>query len=269
MSETTKQSPFSKKGPTKYEANQNSRIRKIIGVVSGKGGVGKSTVTSLLACASARAGYHTAILDADITGPSIPACFGLSGLLYSTEENFILPAYTAQGIKVVSTNLILEDEEAPVIWRASILNGVIKQFFTETDWGEVDYMFVDLPPGTSDIPLTIMQSMPLDGIIIVSTPQGLVRLIVEKAINMARMMNVKIIGLVENMSYVECDNCGNRTYLFGSSRAEEVCELHNIPLLARLPINPALSTVIDAGRIEEYPVSYLDEAFAAVEKFGK
>ena len=239
------------------KANENSSVKKVIGVVSGKGGVGKSLVTSLLACASQRAGLKTAILDGDITGPSIAQSFGLNDRLYST-ETAIIPAYSSSGIKIVSTNLMLDDPAQPVVWRGAILSGVVKQFFSETDWGEVDLMFVDLPPGTGDVPLTVFQSIPLDGIIIVTTPQQLVRIIVEKAVNMARMMNIPVLGLIENMSYVECDNCGNKMYIFGQSHAEELCRDQGLDLLAQIPINTALTEAVDKGEIEAYPVSYLD-----------
>ena len=247
------------------KTNENSAVKKVIGVVSGKGGVGKSLVTSLLACAAQRDGHKTAILDADITGPSIAQSFGLKERLYST-DTAIIPAYSETGIKIVSTNLILDNETQPVIWRGAILSGVVKQFFSETDWGEVDLMFVDMPPGTGDVPLTVFQSIPLDGIIIVSTPQQLVKIIVEKAINMARMMNVPVLGLIENMSYVECDSCGSRINLFGESHAEEICREHGIPLLAQLPINTGLNLAVDRGQIEFYPVSYLD---GVVEKLAE
>ena len=241
----------------RIEPNESSKIKKIIGVVSGKGGVGKSLVTSLMAVSSQRAGYKTAILDADITGPSIAKTFGLTGNLYSSEEA-IIPAQTRTGIKVVSTNLILEEETQPVIWRGAIVSGVVKQFFSETDWGEVDCMFVDMPPGTGDVPLTVFQSIPLDGIIIVTTPQQLVKVIVEKAINMARMMNVPVLGLIENMSYVECDNCGNRISIFGESHAQEIADEHNLKLLAQIPINTRITKAVDDGELEFCEVSYLD-----------
>jgi len=239
------------------KANERSNVKKVIGVVSGKGGVGKSMVTSLLAVACAKAGYKTAILDADITGPSIPQAFGLTERLCATETD-IVPAYTALGIKVVSTNLVLEKTTQPVLWRGAILSGVVKQFYSEVDWGDVDYMFVDMPPGTGDVNLTTFQSIPLDGIIIVSTPQSLVSMIVEKAVNMAEMMKVNVLGIVENMSYVECDNCGNRIELFGSSKSKQLAESHNTKLLAQLPLNSTLTSLVDNGLIENAEVNYLD-----------
>ena len=247
--------------PKSFLLKQNSRsnITKIIAVVSGKGGVGKSLVTSLLASALRKAGNRVGIMDADITGPSIPQAFGLHEVLYSGEDQLIIPALTKEGIKVVSTNLLLEDPASPVVWRGPIIASMVNQFYTDVAWGDIDYLLVDLPPGTGDVPLTVFQSIPLDGIIIVSTPQQLVRIIVEKAVNMARMMDIPVLGLIENMSYVECDSCGQKLHIFGESHAEELCHDQGIELLARIPINTALTQAIDRGEIESYPVSYLDK----------
>lgn len=250
----------------KITANENSHIKKIIGVVSGKGGVGKSSVTSLLACAAAKAGYKTAILDADITGPSIPSAFNLTGFLTGDGET-IQPAVTSKGIKVVSTNLILAEKGQPVLWRGPIIASLVKQFYSEVNWGDIDYMFVDMPPGTGDVSLTVFQSLPIDGIIIVSTPQQLVSLIVEKAVRMAEMMNVKIYGIIENMSYIVCDNCGNKVDLFGkSTNTELLAKRFNLDLLAKLPLDPHFNNLIDNGKVEEYNSNIADEI---IEKLSK
>ena len=230
--------------------SQGSSVKKVIGVVSGKGGVGKSMVTSLLAAASMREGFKTAILDGDITGPSIPKAFGLSINLVGNADGLILPATTTCGIDIVSVNLMLANETDPVIWRGPVLGGVIKQFWGETLWHNVDYMFIDMPPGTGDVPLTIFQSVPLDGIVIVSSPQELVGMIVEKAVNMARMMNVPILGLVENMSYVECPDCGKQIKVFGESHIDEIAAEYAVPVLAKIPMDPTLAAACDAGKIE-------------------
>ena len=237
---------------------------KVIGVVSGKGGVGKSMVTSLLACASMREGYRTAILDGDITGPSIPKAFGIHENLYGNAGGLIVPAETAMGIQMVSVNLMLANETDPVIWRGPVLGGVIKQFWGETMWNKVDYMFIDMPPGTGDVPLTIFQSIPLDGIVLVASPQELVGMIVEKTANMARMMGIPIIGLIENMSYVECPDCGKKIPIFGDSHVDEIADLYQIPLLARIPLDPELAAACDAGKLEFTQKDYLKEAMEAV-----
>ena len=231
------------------KANQYSNIKKVIGVISGKGGVGKSIVTSLLASAMNLKGYRVGILDADVTGPSIPQAFGIDGFLYSDGKN-ILPLQTEKGIKIVSTNLILEEKGQPVLWRGALITSLVKQFFTDVIWGEIDYLFVDLPPGTGDVPLTVLQSLPLDGVIIVSTPQYLVSMIVEKAVRMAQLMHVNIIGLVENMSYVICDDCGNKVSLFGDGNTEELAEHFNLKVLAKLPLDSDLAKAVDTGTIE-------------------
>ncbi len=229
--------------------NQYSSVKKVIGIVSGKGGVGKSIVTSLLSVMFNRKGYDTAILDADITGPSIPKAFGITEKAYGSEKG-ILPAVTSSGIKVMSVNLLLENDTDPVIWRGPILAGTVKQFWTEVVWGDVDYMFVDMPPGTGDVPLTVFQSLPLDGIIIVTSPQDLVSMIVEKAVKMAQMMNVPILGIVENMSYFVCPDCGKKHYPFGESKLESIAEEYGLAILGRLPIDPSNAKACDEGKAE-------------------
>lgn len=237
--------------------NPKSRVNKTIGIVSGKGGVGKSLVTSLLAVTARRAGLDTAVLDADVTGPSIPKVFGLSGMAESTEEA-VLPMKTATGIDVMSINLLLDDVTAPVVWRGPVIASVVKQFWQDVIWSHEDIMFIDMPPGTGDVPLTVFQSIPLDGIVVVTSPQELVGMIVEKAVNMARMMNIPVLGIVENMSYYECPHCGERSEIFGRSHIDETAHRFNIPAAARLPINPKLAAASDAGLIEIYEGDWLN-----------
>lgn len=234
-----------------------SKIKKVIGVVSGKGGVGKSLVTSLSAVESARLGYRTAILDADITGPSIPRSFGLTEKACGTEEG-LYPVQTSTGISVMSLNLLTENETDPVVWRGPMIAGVVKQFWTDVIWGDVDFMFVDMPPGTGDVPLTVFQSIPVDGIIIVTSPQELVSMIVEKAVNMARLMNIPVLGLVENMSYVLCPDCGKKIEIFGKSHAGEIADKYGMKVLGSLPFDPKLAAEVDAGRIEANDCRGLD-----------
>lgn len=229
--------------------NDLTRVKKMIGVVSGKGGVGKSLVTSLLAVLMQRQGYQTAILDADMTGPSIPRAFGLKDQAMSTEAG-ILPAATKTGVRVMSLNLLLENDTDPVIWRGPVIAGAVKQFWTDVVWGDVDFMFVDMPPGTGDVPLTVFQSLPIDGIVVVATPQELVGMIVEKAVKMADMMNVPVVGLVENMSSFRCPDCGKVHAIFGQSHADEIAKAHQLSPVCRLPINPKLAAAVDAGAIE-------------------
>ncbi len=229
--------------------NAMSSIKKVIGVVSGKGGVGKSLVTSLLATGISKAGKNTAILDADITGPSIPKIFGINEKAMGSEIG-ILPVKTKGGIDVMSINLLLEDDTAPVIWRGPVIGGTVKQFWTDVVWENVDYMFVDMPPGTGDVPLTVFQSIPVDGIVIVTSPQELVSMIVEKAVNMAKMMNIPIIGIVENMSWVNCPECGKQIRIFGESKTNEVAEKFNLPLLAQIPFDAKIASLCDKGDIE-------------------
>ena len=238
--------------------NAQSRIKKIIAVVSGKGGVGKSLVTSLLAVNAQRVGYQAAILDADITGPSIPKSFGIRDKAMGTDFG-ILPNKTSSGIEIMSTNLMLETDTTPVVWRGPVIAGAVKQFYTDVIWNDVDFMFVDMPPGTGDVPLTVFQSLPVDGIIVVTSPQELVSMIVEKAVNMAGMMNIPVLALVENMSYFECPHCGEKTYIFGESKVEETANRHFIPLTAKLPMNTKLAAAADAGMIELYEGDWLDK----------
>ena len=245
--------------------NPHSSVGKVIAVVSGKGGVGKSMVTSLLAVTMARRGHKTAILDADITGPSIPAVFCLHEPCYQSDFG-IEPAVTNTGIEVMSINLMLEDETAPVLWRGPIIGGVVSQFWTDVHWHDVDYMFVDMPPGTGDVALTVFQSLPVDGVVVVASPQELVGMIVEKAVNMADMMHKNVIGLVENMSYYTCPDCGKTHEIFGPSRAEATARSHGIPNVARIPIDPALAARCDDGAIEEFEGSWLDGLADAIEK---
>ncbi len=229
--------------------NEYSNIKKIYAVVSGKGGVGKSSVTALLASAMQSRGMQTAILDADVTGPSIPKVFGIKGQA-EVDAGGIIPRVTKTGIRVMSVNLLLPDSESPVVWRGPVISGAIQQFFTDVAWGDVDYMFVDMPPGTGDVPLTVFRNLKVDGIIVVTTPQDLVGLIVTKAIKMAEMMNVPIVGLVENMSYFVCPNCDEKHYIFGKGSSDEVAEKFGIPLLAKLPIDMRTPSLEDKGAIE-------------------
>ncbi len=240
------------------EANPGSHVKKLIGVVSGKGGVGKSSVTGLCALWSMRKGYKTAIMDCDITGPSIPRMFGVTSDDVGGTDKVLYPAQTATGIKIMSMNLLMQDESQPVIWRGPVVAGVIKQFWTDVEWGDVDYMFVDMPPGTGDVPLTVFQSLPVDGIIIVTTPQDLVSMIVKKAVNMAKMMNVPILGLVENMSYVQCPHCDEKISIFGESHIEEVAKEEETTVIAKLPIDSKLAEAMDNGTVEYFENLQLD-----------
>ena len=231
----------------------------MIGVVSGKGGVGKSSVTSLLALAKQREGYKVAILDGDITGPSIGRIFGVENKQVLSNGKEFTPVESSQGIKIMSTNLLLESNDTPVIWRGPVLAGMIKQFWSDVMWEDVDYMFVDMPPGTGDVPLTVFQSLPLDGIIIVTSPQELVGMIVSKAVNMAKKMDVDIIGIVENMSYVKCPDCDKKIYMFGKSHSQEVADRYQLPLLGQLPIDSELTQLSDQGYVENYHSDWFDE----------
>ena len=233
--------------------NKNSNVKKVIGIVSGKGGVGKSLVTSLLASATAKSGKKAAILDADLTGPSIPKAFGIHERA-TADDDGLIPAESIGGVKIMSLNLLLEDETDPVVWRGPVIAGTVKQFWTEVNWGEVDYMYVDMPPGTGDVPLTVFQSLPVDGIVIVTSPQELVSMIVEKAVKMAKLMNIPIIGIVENMSYFTCPDCGKNHSIFGESHIEETAKEFGIPAFAKLPIDPNLARLVDRGEVEKYPV---------------
>ncbi len=260
----------SKKNPQSLIEPQNklSNVKKVIGVVSGKGGVGKSLVTSLLAVEMSRRGYKTAILDADITGPSIPQAFGLHQRAEGGPDG-IFPVMTKTGIEVMSINLLLEEETQPVVWRGPVIAGTVKQFWTDVVWNEVDYMFVDMPPGTGDVPLTVFQSLPLDGIVIVSSPQELVSMIVKKAANMADLMNIRVLGLVENMSYAICPDCGKHLEVFGKSHIEETAKEHGYDVLGKLPIDYRLAALCDKGAIELCEDSYLGEAASKIEDMLK
>ena len=246
------------------QPNAMSSIKKVIGVVSGKGGVGKSMVTAMLATLMRRKDYGVAVMDADITGPSIPKVFGLNER--ATANDFgILPVETKTGIQVMSLNLLLEDETTPVVWRGPVIAGTVKQFWTDVIWDDVDFMFVDMPPGTGDVPLTVFQSIPLDGIIVVASPQELVSMIVEKAVRMAESMNVPILGLVENMSYAICPDCGKKLEIFGKSHIEETAAKYDLPVLAKIPFTPAISGAADKGAIELFEGDWMDGAAEKVE----
>lgn len=249
-SERTKESFLEK-------TNEMSHIKKVIGVVSGKGGVGKSLVTSLLAVLAQRKGYKTAIMDADITGPSIPKAFGLHVHAEASEWG-LFPVKTASGTSVMSLNLLMKNETDPVVWRGPLISGAVKQFWTDVIWGDVDYMFIDMPPGTGDVALTVFQSIPVDGIVIVASPQELVGMIVEKAVNMAKMMDVPVLALVENMSYITCPDCGKEIHVFGESHIDEIAKKHGVETVARMPIDPALAAACDAGTIESFNGAWLD-----------
>ena len=251
--------------------HKDSKVKKVIGIVSGKGGVGKSLVTSLLASKVNKDGFKSAILDADITGPSIPESFGVGDIRAEAVEgqDALKPVVTDSGIQLMSMNFLLQNANDPVIWRGPVIAGAVKQFWTDVIWKDVDFMFVDMPPGTGDVPLTVFQSLPVDGIIIVSSPQQLVRVIVEKAVNMANMMNVPILGLVENMSYVKCPNCDEKITVFGKSNIDEIAKSFNIPVLARLPMEEATSRAVDAGDVESLYIPELEEAAKKVESLLK
>ncbi len=245
--------------------NKASNVKRVIGVVSGKGGVGKSLVTSMLAVSMQRRGYQCAILDADITGPSIPKAFGIGVGTVTGNELGMFPPKTKTGIEIMSVNLLMDEETKPVVWRGPVIAGTVKQFWSEVVWNEVDYMFVDMPPGTGDVPLTVFQSLPLDAIVIVSTPQELVSMIVDKAINMADMMKVSVLGLVENYSYLVCPDCGKVIHLYGESHIEELAAKHGTKVLAKLPIDTELASLVDKGVIELFEADYLEAAADAVE----
>ena len=251
----------SKNKPTSFQvaSNEYTKVKHVIGVVSGKGGVGKSMVTASLANMMAEKGYRVGILDADITGPSIPKMYGLHGPAQA-DDNGIYPLLAENDIKIMSINLLMPDEEAPVIWRGPVISGMVKQFWTDVIWGELDYLFVDMPPGTGDVPLTVFQSLPLDGIVIVSSPQDLVQMIVKKAYHMAKSMNVPILGIVENYSYLVCPDCGKKISVFGESHIDEIAKEYNIPVLAKLPIDPKVAEHVDNGTIEYLERDWFDLA---------
>lgn len=248
--------------------HEMSSIKKVIGIVSGKGGVGKSLVTSMLAVTMNRMGYHAAILDADITGPSIPKAFGIREKALDNEFGLI-PVKSKTGIDIMSVNLLLENDTDPVVWRGPIIAGIVKQFWTDVIWSNVDFMFIDMPPGTGDVPLTVFQSIAVDGIIVVTSPQELVSMIVSKAVKMAEMMNIPIIGLVENMSYFKCPDNGKDYKIFGDSHIEEISKKHNLKVLEKLPIDPKISAVCDKGMIELFEGNWLESAAKILEKMEK
>ena len=245
--------------------NPNSTVKKVIAVVSGKGGVGKSTVTSKLAVAMSRTGKRVAVLDADITGPSAPTAFGVTECAGATDEG-LYPAVTRSGIQVMSINLLLDNPGDPVVWRGPVIAGAVKQFWTDVIWEDVDYMFVDMPPGTGDVPLTVFQSLPIDGVVIVTTPQDLVSMIVSKAVKMAEMMHVPVLGFVENYAYLQCPDCGKKIEVFGKSHLDEIAAKFNLPVLARLPIDPSVAESFDNGMMETVFTDDMDCVIAAVEK---
>ena len=249
-------------------ANEHSNVKKVIAVVSGKGGVGKSLITSLLAVLANRRGYKAAVLDADITGPSIPGVFGTHEKAMGTEFG-ILPVSTGAGIKIMSVNLLLENETDPVVWRGPVIAGAVKQFWSDVVWSDVDYMFVDMPPGTGDVPLTVLQSLPVDGVIVVTSPQELVSMIVEKAVKMAGMLNVPVLGIVENMSYFECPNCHEKHSIFGESNVEAVAERNGIAHVAKLPMDPTFAYACDQGLIERVSAPWLESTMDRIEQAAK
>ncbi len=255
--------------PSTLETNKRSNVKHVIGVVSGKGGVGKSLVTSLLASEMNKRGFKVGILDADITGPSIPKTFGVDNPL-TADADGIIPAQTPSAIKIMSTNLMLPKGDLPVAWRGPVVSNAIRQFWGETNWGDIDYLFVDMPPGTSDVLLTVFQSLPIDGIVTVSAPQELVAMIVGKAVNLAHDMNVDVLGLVENMAYFKCTDCGKEHHIFGEPQGKEVAERYNIPAYTTLPIDPNFARLCDAGKVEEYDVEgKLDVIIEKIEEAAK
>ena len=260
----SKQNPQSMQEPM----NAYSDVKHVIGVVSGKGGVGKSFVTASLAAQMAKAGYKVGILDADITGPSIPKMFGAHGQLVGDEKG-MYPYETPDGIKIVSINLLMEDEEAPVVWRGPVIAGVVTQFWTDVMWGDLDFLFVDMPPGTGDVPLTVFQSLPVDGVVIVTSPQDLVQMIVEKAYNMAKKMNIPVLGLVENYSYLECPDCGKKISVFGESHIDEIAEKLGVEVLGKMPIDPSLAELSDKGDFAKAENKYLTDAFEVLHQLDR
>lgn len=247
----------------------NSKIGKVIGVVSGKGGVGKSMVTDLLAVEFARRGYHCGIMDADITGPSIPKAFGITEKAQGNETTIFPVKSKKYGVDIMSINVLLENESDPVVWRGPVIGGTVRQFWSDTLWDNVDYLFVDMPPGTGDVALTVFQNIPIDGIVVVTSPQDLVSMIVGKAMKMASLMNIPVLGLVENMSYALCPDCGKKIHVFGESHISEIAEEYHVPVLAQMPINPALASACDNGTVEDLDCSYLEDAALVIERGQK
>lgn len=253
-------------GPQIFEQSPMSNVRHVIGVVSGKGGVGKSLVCGMIAVGLARRGARVGILDADVTGPSIPKMFGLSGVHATAYDNLMIPVETSGGIKVMSANLVLDNETDPVIWRGPVVAGALQQFWSQCAWGDLDYLLIDMPPGTSDVALTVFQSFPIEGVVIVSTPQDLVQMVVGKAVKMAAMMDIPVIGIIENMSYIECPNCGERIEPFGTSKLAETAALYGIDILGRLPMTGAYTEMCDTGTIEQaLPENLLPDAIGMIE----
>ena len=244
----------------------NSKIGKVIGVVSGKGGVGKSMVTDLLAVEFARRGYHCGILDADITGPSFPKAFGITEKAQGNETTIFPVKSKKYGVDIMSINVLLENESDPVVWRGPVIGGTVRQFWSDTLWDNVDYLFVDMPPGTGDVALTVFQNIPIDGIVVVTSPQDLVSMIVGKAMKMASLMNIPVLGLVENMSYALCPDCGKKIHVFGESHISEIAEEYHVPVLAQMPINPSLASACDNGTVEDLDCSYLEDAALVIER---
>lgn len=243
----------------KLEPHAGTHIKKIYAIISGKGGVGKSLVTSLLASTVSKRGKKVAIIDADVTGPSIPQAFGVSNVVPYTDETTIYPVESNGGIKIMSANLLLQDNEAPIIWRGPLVAGFVQQLFTDVAYDDIDYMFIDMPPGTSDIPLTVFQLLPIDGVIVVSSPQELVSMVVAKSINMAKMMNIKVLGVAMNMAYIKCPNCDEKITVFGNGKYKEEVAKHGLDVLFELPIDPKLASLVDQGKIEEYTTNELDK----------
>lgn len=251
----------------KLKLNENTTIKHCFAVISGKGGVGKSLVTSLLASKMNKKGYSVAVLDADVTGPSIPQAFGLKGKMATSDESALYPVLTKHGIKVMSANLLMPDDESPIIWRGPMIAGFVQQLYTDVCYGDVDYMFIDMPPGTGDVPLTIFQQYPIDGIIIVTSPQELVSMVVAKSINMAKMMYINTIGIVENMAYIKCPKCSEKVRVFGDEDSKKRIEKSGIKVVAELPIDPEIAKLVDKGEIEEYETSDLDELVSLLEQY--
>lgn len=262
--ETSCENCAQKKQKIAYEKlNERSNVKKVIGVVSGKGGVGKSFVTASLATELASKGYKVGIMDADITGPSIPKMFGIKGKTYG-DENGIFPVETGKGIKIISVNVLIDNEEDPVIWRGPVIGGAVKQFWTDVVWGELDYLLIDMPPGTGDVPLTVFQSIPVDGIVIVTSPQDLVKLIVKKAYNMAQQMSIPVLGVVENYSYLECPDCGKKISVFGESKIDETASKLGVKVLGKIPIVPEMAQKADEGKFDDVSNAYIDDATATI-----
>lgn len=250
----------------KLKPNENTTVKHCYAVISGKGGVGKSLVTSLLASQMNKKGYNVAIVDADVTGPSIPQAFGLKGQMAQSDETSIYPALSKHGIKIMSANLLMPDDESPIIWRGPMIAGFVQQLFTDVTYGDVDYMFIDMPPGTGDVPLTIFQQYPIDGIIIVTSPQELVSMVVTKSINMAKMMYINTVGIVENMAYIKCPKCSEKVRVFGDESSKSTIEKTGIKVLAELPIDPALAKLVDKGEIEEYETDAFNDIVKILEE---